>query len=104
LPDHKNPGAKRQEANCPGRSKIDNKWQKRAEEMIEIMRSNDPIGLSYAESLLKDRGIACFIADQGMSVLEGSLGVLQRRLMVDTERADEARMTLRDAGLGGELK
>lgn len=68
------------------------------------MRSNDPVALSFAESLMKDAGIFAMIADQGMSVLEGSLGILQRRLMVDGERADEARRILRDAGLGAELK
>lgn len=72
--------------------------------MIEIMRSNDPVTLSYAESLLKDRDIICFIADQGMSVLEGSIGILQRRLLVEDERSEEARRALREAGLGGELR
>jgi hypothetical protein len=72
--------------------------------VIEIMRSNDPVTMSYAESLLKDRDIVCFIADQGMSVLEGSIGILQRRLLVEDERIDEARRALTDAGLGGELR
>ena len=72
--------------------------------MIEIMRSNNPVSLSYAQSLLKDRGIHCLVADQGMSVLEGSIGILQRRLLVDIDREDEARQLLRDAGLGDELK
>lgn len=72
--------------------------------MIEIMRSNDPVTMSYAESLLKDRDIICFIADEGMSVLEGSIGILQRRLLVEDERIDEARRALTDAGLGGELR
>ena len=72
--------------------------------MIEIMRSNNPVSLSYAQSLLKDLGIHCMIADQGMSILEGSIGILQRRLLVDSEREAEARQTLRDAGLGDELK
>ncbi|MGO7719120.1 putative signal transducing protein, partial [Rhizobium johnstonii] len=51
--------------------------------MHELIRSNDPVLLSYAESLMKDAGIHCFISDQGMSVLEGSLGMLSRRLLVD---------------------
>jgi hypothetical protein len=72
--------------------------------LIEIMRSNDPVALSFAESLMKDAGIFAMIADQGMSVLEGSLGILQRRLLVDSERADEARRLLIDAGLGAELR
>ena len=72
--------------------------------MIEIMRTNDPVALSFAESLMKDAGIFAMIADQGMSILEGSLGILQRRFLVDSERADEARRILTDAGLGDELR
>ncbi|WP_374989961.1 MULTISPECIES: putative signal transducing protein [unclassified Rhizobium] len=68
------------------------------------MRSNDPVALSFAQSLMKDAGIYAMIADQGMSVLEGSLGILQRRLLVDSDREDEARRIIRDAGLGAELK
>lgn len=68
------------------------------------MRSNDPVALSFAQSLMKDAGIYAMIADQGMSVLEGSLGILQRRLLVDSDREDEARRILTDAGLGAELK
>ena len=72
--------------------------------MIEIMRSNDPVNLSFAQSLLVDANIHCMVADQGMSVLEGSIGILQRRLLVEDARADEARRLLSDAGLGAELK
>lgn len=72
--------------------------------MIEIMRSNDPVALSYASSLMKDAGIHCMIADQGMSILEGSIGILQRRLLVESDRETEARAILADAGLGAELK
>jgi len=72
--------------------------------VIEIMRTNNPVSLSYAESLLKDRKIHCMIADQGMSILEGSIGILQRRLLVEDDRADEARTALIEAGLGDELK
>jgi hypothetical protein len=70
----------------------------------EIMRSNDPVLLSFAKSLLEDARIHVMIADQGMSVLEGSLGILQRRLLVDSERSVEARKLLTDAGLGAELR
>lgn len=72
--------------------------------MHELIRANDPVLFSFAESLMKDAGIACFIADQGMSVLEGSLGMLPRRLLVDEAMADQARRILTDAGLGAELR
>lgn len=72
--------------------------------MHELIRTNDPVILSYAESLMKDAGIHCLIADQAMSILEGSLGMLPRRFLVENDRADQARRILTDAGLGGELR
>ncbi|MGY5778786.1 putative signal transducing protein [Rhizobium sp. LEGMi135b] len=72
--------------------------------MHELIRTNDPILLSFAESLMKDAGIHCLVADQAMSILEGSLGMLPRRFLVEEERADQARRILIDAGLGDELR
>ncbi|WP_454287996.1 putative signal transducing protein [Rhizobium arsenicireducens] len=72
--------------------------------MYEIIRTNDAVLLSFAESLMKDAGISCMIADQAMSILEGSLGMLPRRLLVESDRADEARGILIDAGLADELR
>ncbi|MBW8282410.1 MAG: DUF2007 domain-containing protein [Rhizobium sp.] len=72
--------------------------------MHEIIRTNDAVLLSFAQSLMKDAGISCMIADQAMSILEGSLGMLPRRLLVESGRADEARTILTDAGLGDELR
>lgn len=72
--------------------------------MHEIIRTNDAVLLSFAQSLMKDAGISCMIADQAMSILEGSLGMLPRRLLVGSDRAEEARRILTDAGLGDELR
>ena len=72
--------------------------------MLEIIRTNDVVILSLAQSLMKDAGIHCMIADQSMSVLEVSLGLLPGRLLVDEERAEEARRILTDAGLEAELR
>ncbi|WP_275789276.1 DUF2007 domain-containing protein [Pararhizobium gei] len=72
--------------------------------MKELIRTNDAVLISFAESLMKEAGIGCFIADQGMSILEGSLGLLPRRFMVADDEADEARQILVDAGLGAELR
>ena len=66
--------------------------------MHELIRTNDPVLLSFAESLMKDAGIHCFIADQAMNILEGSLGMLPRRFLVEEERADQARRILVEEG------
>lgn len=72
--------------------------------MHEIIRSNDIVLMSFAESLMRDAGIASMVADQSMSALEGSLGMLPRRLLVDSDQVDQARRILTDAGLGAELR
>lgn len=72
--------------------------------MHELIRTNDAVLLSFAQSLMKDAGIESLIADQSMSILEGSLGLLPRRFLVESDRAQEARRLLIDAGLGHELR
>lgn len=72
--------------------------------MIELVRTNDPVVLSFIEALLRDAGIVHFIADQNMSIMEGSLGILAKRVMVDGDRIDEARALLADAGVADEIK
>ncbi|MEH3110749.1 MAG: DUF2007 domain-containing protein [Agrobacterium cavarae] len=72
--------------------------------MRELIRTNDAVLLSFAESLMKDAGVHCMIADQGMSILEGSLGLLPRRFLVEDDRSEQARRILIDAGLADELR
>ena len=72
--------------------------------MKELIRTNDAVLLSFAESLMKDAGIACMIADQNMSIFEGSLGLLPRRFLVAEDEAERARKILVDAGLEAELR
>jgi Putative prokaryotic signal transducing protein len=72
--------------------------------MIELMRTNDAVLISWVEALLRDSDIAHFVADQNMSILDGSIGVLPRRVMVDADEEERARKLMRDAGLGDNLK
>jgi hypothetical protein len=67
--------------------------------MEELFRSNDLVLISAAEALLKELGIIYFVADTHMSILEGSIGVLPRRVMVDSDRKAEAQAFLGQAGL-----
>jgi hypothetical protein len=70
----------------------------------EIVRTNDPVLVSAIEALLTGAGIPHMVLDQNMSVLEGSLGFLQRRIVVSDEEEKSARDVLREAGLGHELR
>ena len=72
--------------------------------MIEIIRTNDLVVISVVESLLKAEGIVFFVADQHMAAVEGSLGFLPRRILVDAAEASRARRIVADAGLASELR
>lgn len=65
--------------------------------MREVLRTNDPVLLSFVEALLRDAGIAMMVADGNMSVLEGSLGVLPRRVLVGEEDVAAASALIADA-------
>lgn len=67
--------------------------------MIELLRSNDPVLVSWVMALMKDQGMHAIVLDQHMSVLEGSINALARRIMVADEDEDEARNLLADAGI-----
>ena len=67
--------------------------------MEEILRTNDPVALSFAQSLLKDAGIDPFVMDVHTSAVEGSIGAIPRRIMVLSDEATAARALLADAGL-----
>ncbi len=65
--------------------------------MKELLRSNNFVYLSFAEAVLKEAGVAVLVFDSHMSVMEGSLGVLPRRLMVADDDFARARKILADA-------
>ena len=71
--------------------------------MRELLRSNDPVLIATVEALLTGGDIGYMVLDQHMSVLEGSLGMLPRRIVVDDDDVPRARRLLTDAGLGHEL-
>lgn len=67
--------------------------------MKELLRSNDPTVIAFAKALLEGEDIDCFEMDVHMSVLEGSIGVLPRRLMVRERDHFRARAVLKDNDL-----
>ncbi|RKT32622.1 putative signal transducing protein [Roseovarius halotolerans] len=67
--------------------------------MKQLLSTNDPTAIAFARALLQGEGIDCFEMDVNMSVLEGSIGILPRRLMVATRDYDRARVALTDNGI-----
>jgi hypothetical protein len=71
--------------------------------MKELLRSNDPVLISFLSALLKDADIPFTVVDQNMSILDGSIGILPQRMLVIDDELDAARQLVRDAGLEAEL-
>lgn len=67
--------------------------------MKELFRTNNPAEIAFALALLDAEGIAVFEWDVHTSILEGSIGILPRRLMVTDRDHFLAAAILRDNGL-----
>ena len=72
--------------------------------MRELVRTNDAVLISAIEALLKGADITHMVVDQNMSVLEGSIGIFPRRILVSDDEVDAARRLLEDAGFANELR
>jgi hypothetical protein len=65
--------------------------------MEELLRSNDPVHLSFVRHVLDEEGIHHLVLDEHMSVLEGSVGILPRRILVLKEDLARARSLIGNA-------
>jgi hypothetical protein len=65
-------------------------------DMKELLRTNDPTIIAFATALLDGEGIDSFQMDVNMSVLEGSIGILPRRIMVRDADLFRAERVLQD--------
>lgn len=72
--------------------------------MNELLRTNNPALLSFVEALLKSEGLRFFIADAHASAVDGSIGALPRRVLIEPSEEAAARRLLADADLGAELR
>jgi hypothetical protein len=70
----------------------------------ELVRTNDAVLISAIEALLTGAHIAHMVVDQNMSVLEGSIGIFPRRILVGEDQIAAARRLLVDAGFANELR
>lgn len=66
--------------------------------MKELVRTNDSVRLSWLQALLASVGIEAVVLDAHTSIIEGSIGAIPRRLMVDDADHARARDVLEEAG------
>jgi Putative prokaryotic signal transducing protein len=66
--------------------------------MKELLRTNDLVRLSWAQAILADAGIKTLVLDQHTSIAEGSIGAIQRRLMVAEDNYRRACALIATAG------
>ena len=71
--------------------------------MKELVRTNNPVLLSWLQALLRDGGVESFVFDSHTSILEGSANAIPRRLMVADDDYALAHLLLTDAGEGKHL-
>lgn len=69
--------------------------------MHELLRTNDPVRLSFLLALLQDAGIEAVVFDSFTSAIEGSISAIPRRLMVLREDAPLAMQLLAEMGEEG---
>jgi hypothetical protein len=50
--------------------------------MRELLRTNDPVRLSWAQAVLREAGIDSLVLDHYASLVEGNISAIPRRLMV----------------------
>jgi len=65
--------------------------------MIGLLRTNDPVLISWVLSYLGDAGIKAIVFDANVSIVEGSIGAIPRRVVVIDDDAARARHLLREA-------
>jgi hypothetical protein len=76
----------------------------RSLDLRELVRTNDIVLVSAIGALLDGANIHHLVLDQNMSIIEGSLGILPRRILVHEEDNRAARELLSEAGLSHELR
>ena len=66
--------------------------------MIELLKTNDPVLISFVQATLADAGIEAVVLDTHASILEGSASAIPRRIMVMDEDLETAKQILETRG------
>lgn len=72
--------------------------------MKTLIQTGDPATLNFAQALLRDADISCFLFDTHTAAIDGPQGFIAPRLVVDAEDWNEAAEVLRAGGLGREVE
>jgi len=67
--------------------------------MHELLKSNNPVTISFACHLLDEHEIHYVVFDTHVSAIEGSIGAFPRRIMVIKEDLHIAKRILQEADL-----
>ncbi len=67
--------------------------------MKTLLKTNDAVLISFVESLLREANIAHAVLDGHMSIMEGSIGILPRRVLVEDDEWRRAREIITEAGV-----
>ena len=65
--------------------------------MIELLRTNDPVLISWLSAVLGEAEIEIIVFDAHTSILEGSANAIRRRVMVIDDDTDEAKRLFEEA-------
>lgn len=65
--------------------------------MFELVRTNDPVLISWLRAHLSDAGIEVLVLDEHMSIMDGSIQAIPRRIMVAQEDQFVAKTILAEA-------
>ena len=65
--------------------------------MKELVKTNDPVRISWLTSMLAEGGVVAIVLDTHTSILEGQIGAIPRRVMVSDEDFQAARRILANA-------
>lgn len=70
--------------------------------MVELIRTNDPVLLSWLTAALSGEDIDAVVLDTHTSVMEGSISAIPRRIMVrDTDLPRAKRVLAEAEKIGG---
>lgn len=61
--------------------------------MKMLFQTQDPVLISYIRNVLEQEDIRTFVFDENISIMEGSIGAFQKRVMVIDDDYDKAKET-----------